>query len=452
MWEYQDEGLEFLRTQSHALLGHEPGLGKSKMVLQAAETPLLICAPAMVIDGGVYHDELAKWRPDIDQEDPSQLVVVPYTSLCERVSTGRGSGTKPLERARRELLRREFGTLWLDESHYIKGRNTTWTKAALQMRKRAGRVHLSTGTPIPNWAWEVFTACKFIWPERADDGQDFGSFWRWVAQWFEVDKGEWSKFEIGDPLDDTPQGWLKFYEANLGDRYLARTWTEVLPQVPPMRMQKIECPMAPAQLKAYRALKKDYITWLEETGTEVVAWSSAGLHTKLARCLTGLELLDRDAHGSGKFAQLERLLRDTSMQVFVVGHFRDTAELAAKVAQRAGRTATWVHGGCSRGESAQRVSDFKAGRVEVLCGTIEKVKEGLNFEQVDLVIRIERSWRPTSNDQVAKRIRRVSNLKPKLCLDLVTPNSLDIRMLKVLAGKSDQQMKALRAREFAALL
>lgn len=457
MWEFQDEAVEWQGRHTHTLLGDEPGLGKGKQTLQAATTPLMILAPAMIIDGGVYAEELAKWRPDIDQERPGEVTIVPYTSVCERVRTGRGSGTRPLERARTEYLRQRYGTIWLDEAHYIKGRGTTWTKAVEQLARRTDCLRQTTGTPIPNWAYEIFMSAKLLHPDRAGDGQEFGSFWRWAARWFEVDVVK--KFgaqirEIGDPLDDSPEGWLAFNEANLGDQYLARTWEQVLPQVPPLRPQTIYCPMVPAQLKAYRELKKQYVTWIEETGAEVNAWSQAGLHTKLARVTTGLEILDPTmAKGaSGKLDRWAEIAGSTDKQIFAAAHFRDTVEAICARAQRAGRTATWVHGGLSRGESAARVKAFRAGEVEILAGTIEKVKEGLNFEHVDLCVRIERSWRPSSNHQVARRIRRVSVLRPKLVIDLVAPKCLDERMVEVLASKTDQQVKALRAREFAGLL
>jgi SNF2 family DNA or RNA helicase len=166
-------------------------------------------------------------------------------------------------------------------------------------------------------------------------------------------------------------------------------------------------------------------------------------------------LLDPDVDTrkvGGKIGVVRDHLRDRPQQTFVVAHYRRAVEVLHEVAQQVGRTSAFVHGGTPDAERTKAVRAFQAGDLQTLVGSISTVREGLNFERCHLVYRVERAWQPGRNLQVERRVRRISESTPKMVVDFVTPNCLDEAMLPVLAGKSDQQIKALRAREFAAML
>jgi SNF2 family DNA or RNA helicase len=60
-----------------------------------------------------------------------------------------------------------------------------------------------------------------------------------------------------------------------------------------------------------------------------------------------------------------------------------------------------------------------------------------------MIVRVERSARPSKNDQVNRRLHRMGVEKPVTSVDLVTEDSADERILAILAEKTDQQMLAL---------
>lgn len=464
---FQDRAIARLEQEPRFLLGSEPGLGKTRQLLLPAEPPVLVLAPKMVISGGTWDDEIAKWRPDL--EPGVDIVQVPYSSLTDRYYKQVGTYTNaagdevpkivhgPVGRARAEYRDRPWGTVICDEAHYLKGRKTKWTEAFHQLRNKVDRVWLATGTPIPNWAHELYEAACVLDPEQVGRGLRLGSYWRWVETYFDTTPTRWSKGRpsVGEFRDDTPEGWLRFYEDNLGDLYLADTWDDVAPDMPPMGQQTVLCPMSPAQSKVYKDLRKQYHAFVEETGNEVLAWSAGGLHEKLKQVCTGLPLLDVDvdlAKTGGKIGVVRDHLRDRPQQTFVVAHYRRAVEVLHEVAQSVGRSSAYVHGGVAEPLRKKAVRAFQAGEIDTLVGSIATVREGLNFEKCHLVYRVERAWQPSRNLQVERRVRRISEATPKMVVDFVTPNSLDDAMLPVLAAKNDMQVKALRAREFAALL
>lgn len=449
---HQVAGIDWLRDLDTALLADEPGLGKSAQLLLAATEPILVVAPAMVLESGTWEDEIAKWRPDAD------IKCVPYSNTY--VGAGgrvkRGEFNMPQVRLKPELLG-YWGTVICDESHYLKGRKTSWAHALRQLHY--GRLYQATGTPIPNWAHEAFMTLQFLWPTKSKPGKTFGSYWRWVGEWFEVNQSFWNPQakEIGGLRPD--RTWDEFYESNWDGRMLLRLRNECL-DLPPLTEMDWDCRMTGEQKKVYTQLKRDFIAWLDN-GVEIHAWSNAALLVKLLKCATGLESLDptrlRDEKlkPTGKYAVLCDLLRDRPRQTIVVGHFRDSVEAAAVWARRAtGKRCGIVHGGVTSGDRTAMIRGFQRGEIEVMCATLATIREGMTLHQAgcDQIIFLEHSWTPSHNEQAMRRIHRIGQENPVLITHLIAKGSMDERVQTYLKAKTDTQMKALGIKEVRSLI
>lgn len=429
LYRHQREGVAWLRDRPHSLLADDPGLGKTAQELLAAVEPVLVVAPAMVLDAGVWDDEIEKWAPGVD------ATRVAYSSLVERERTLKG-GTRPGDLPKAEY-RRRWGTVIADESHYLKGRKTYWTRAFARLE--AERVRLVTGTPIPNWAHEAFTALQFIHPEEAKPGGRFGSYWRWAKEWFDVGPTMWSPMAVGELRAD--RTWKEFGEANWGGLKLQRLRDDCL-DLPPLTIQRWDLPMEPAQARVYRSLKRDFIAWLED-GTEVAAWNHAAQLIKLTQAATGLEVLDPAASGSNKIKALRGILADRPRPTLVVAHYRATVEACAGAVAEMGVEVRHVHGGTPRPQARESLRAFKSGGLPVLVASVGVIAEGLTMTAADQVVRVERDWRPFKNEQVVRRLHRIGQERPVLCIDLVSKGTTDVGQLALLEAKTDQQMRAL---------
>lgn len=450
MYEFQDDGIAFLRDNPRALLGDEPGLGKSRQLLLAAVPPVLVVAPAMVLDGGVWQDEHKRWTPDLD------LRAVSYHSLVQREKTGKGTGTRPLPVPKPEFAG-PWGTVILDEAHHIKGRKVAWSLAVGKIK--TDRLWMATGTPITNYAFELWSLLRYLWPKD----RRFTSYWRWVNTWFRTWQPPWGGTQIQGLHGCTPackgsnqcEHWVEFNQQNLGDRFLQRLRDDVLTDLPPMTKQDILCPMTPKQASAYKALKRDFITWVD--GHEVVAWSKAGLLTKLAKLGTGVASVTGDSDrpdyaGSGKMAQLRSQLDSRGGRpTMVVGHFRTTCDQVEAVCRDLKLEYVVVTGATSKAQRLDAMHRFQAGEVPVLVGSMV-LAEGLTLTAADTVIMVEHSWRPSTNQQIVRRVHRIGQTRPVNVIHLRTPDTLDDRMVKVLATKTDQQMRALKVSDFVELV
>lgn len=457
---YQEAGLAFLRARPRAFLADEMGLGKSAQMTIAAEGSTLVVAPAMVLDGGTWRDEIARWAP----ERADDFTTWAYTSVAAR------EGRKVTTRARPEI-NRHWDTVILDEAHYLKGRKTSWTRALRPVLKRAGKVIIATGTPIPNWAQEVFEVAQILWPERAKPGGELGSYWRWATRWFDTEPQivyrQGKQLEVPhvgdllacdsicqerDPLDPC-EHYMDFFRENLGDRFLQRLRDDVLTDLPPLTVETVYTPMTAPQRRMYREIKKDFVTELGD-GRLKVAWNSGAKNVLLDKVATGACILDTSEDplkGSGKLQRLAYDLGERTRPTLVVAHFQASVDAARDVARGLGMSAESIHGGTSRPERRAIVERFKAGKLDVLCGSLETIAEGLTLTAADMVIFLETSFKPSRNQQAMRRIHRIGQERPCTALDYITPDSIDEGKRELLKAKTDQQIRVLTAAQMAAL-
>lgn len=445
--DYQEKGSRFLETAGRAILADEAGLGKTNQLLMAAAGRTLVVSPAMLQDVWVSDDpeapgEAQMWRPDLVEQ--GLLTWTSYSSLCQRGPDAKGRMSKVLPRPTKDLLG-PWDTVIFDEAHYLKGRKTTWSIAAQKIQ--TDRLYMATGTPIVNWAEELFMLLQLLFPDEAQSGKKYGSFWRWAGKWFQVTASQW------DPqarnVGDLQEGWSwdDFATGNdLAGRWLRRERDDVLKDMPPLSRQVIELPMTGEQLAVYRKLKKELYVMIESTGNEIISWSKGGVWTKLLKLTTGIEVEDLDYRKSGaKLAALREILVERTHPTLIFCAFRRSCEVAAAVAASLGKSVAIISGDYTLTERKRVAKEFQKGKIDVLVGTLGTMSEGLTLTAADTTIFLERDPRPSKNEQALRRAHRYGQTRPCLAIDLVTANSVDANIRKLLAEKTDQQMGAMRA-------
>lgn len=463
---HQAEGIEWAKSLSHGgLLGDEPGLGKSRVAIETYDgSRVLVVAPSMVLAGGTWDEELDKWA-----KYPDRFDLVPYSQLNARNarnSPNFGTAKYPKYRVRPEYDQ-QYDAIVVDEAHYIKGRGTSWTSAVETLGKRADSVMLLTGTPMPNWAHELFMLLRVINPSEAKIRKKYGSYWRWVEEWFRIDISRFSEHErtigglvaCGTRLDcqqrspNNPcEHWVEFARENLGPNYLRRLRDDVLRDLPPLTEQEVHTPMDDSQKRMYRELKADYLT-NTDLGNEVLAWTNGYRNVLLDRITTSGWFMDMEGEPRG--GKLERLrfdLSNRSAPTLVLAHYQQTVDACARVAESTGARVGSVRGGMAKDAKSRAVAGFKSGDLDVLVGSLETLAEGLTLTVADMAIFVEKSFKPSRNEQAMRRIHRMGQTRPVTVLDYVTPASVDSHKRSLLRSKTDQQMRVLSAADFARLL
>lgn len=449
---HQEGDVEFIQRNRKCLLANEPGLGKSRSAIEATTgMRTLVVAPAMVVDSGTWADEISRWSAT-----PDQYTVTAYSRLNKR------EGNKVIPKARREEFRGPWDAVILDEAHYVKGRDTSWTHAAQLCADEADIVVPMTGTPIPNWAHELFTLLRLIYPHERKPGQKFGSFWRWAEEWFDCSPsryggahskvaGELLKCNdrcLNLPTHNPCVHYRAFTKANLGDRY-RRMWRDECLDLPPMTEQLVRVPMTADQKKVYLQLKRDFAATVD--GKTTLTWSRGAQNVLMDRITVSPWFVNKEGEPrGGKLEMLRADLTARSRPTFVVAHYQDVVEACARVARSTGARSAYIHGGTPRGQIEQTVRDFRAGRLDVLVGSLEKVSEGLTLVEADMAIFVETSFKPYRNIQAKQRIHRLGQTRPVTVRIYLTPYSIDEGKRTLVATKTDRQMRHLSAAEFLA--
>ena len=447
-YQYQQEGIDFLRKHRRAYLADDMGLGKTMQLIRASEGKTLVVAPATLVASGTWAREIEKWS-----DDPSRFEVVSYSKLHPHGRSAKGAAG-----ALRDELRQQWDTVIFDEAHYLKNRNAKRTKAAQVLQRRyADRVYLASGTPVSNWSHELFVPLQILQPEEAVAGGRLGSYWRWVESWFRVHDSPFARgtLEIGKlkgctaeckqrSLDDPCEHYRRFTSENFQGQFIRRLRDEVLTELPPIQHQKVKIPMKTNQWKQYRAMRKDFLA--EVDNDAVVAWSTGGRHVLMDRICTSLGMLGDDSmKDSNKMDQLAEDLQQRVRPTVVVAHYRDTVEAAAQVAMDQGKTAVVIHGGIDSATRGESIRKFTEGKVDVLVGSFETISEGLTLTISDCIIMVEISYKAARNAQVVRRINRIGQDRKCLVLEYISTGPTGQRCLDM--SKRDRIDEKVRDQE-----
>jgi len=202
--------------------------------------------------------------------------------------------------------------------------------------------------------------------------------------------------------------------------------------------------------RMYNKMVKDFAVTVDDE--EVLAWNQGTKNDllDLITCSPWLLAPKGDPYG-GKFDMLAMDVAARSQPMLVFAHHRSVVEAAARVAELSGARAGFVHGG-NKAQGGQIIKDFKAGRLDVLVGSLELLAEGLTFTEADTVIFVEKSFKNYRNEQAWQRVHRMGQTRAVTIKDYVTPASVDAKKRKRLATKADRSQRVMTAAEFKALL
>ena len=399
--------------------------------------PTAVVAPAAIRDAGVWQDEAKRIGWD------APLRVISYHQLAKGKDT-----LDPLQ----------YKALIFDEAHWLKNRKVSWGEHAVAAARMVDRVYLSSGTPTPNDASELWGQLRVIRP-------DLVHFWPWAdgntkegaTGWFHISKDRYSDYVIGGVLEDCVQAgchnarkvtnrdcehWARFRRLEQEPWMMGRP--EDLLDLPPMSGYDVPLwtPMKAAQARAYAALKKDFLAEMPAEGISLEALSDTQKFVQLWMLSTGVGSVDadqdHDLKHSGKMALIGEMLDDRDSPTLVGTYFRNTAAQMVRLCKRLGKSYTLFGAATTPTARRKAVTDFQSGKIDVMIGSIPVIGEGLTLTAADGVFLAERMWTPDKNAQVVRRSRRRGQDKPVGVRQFVTPKTVDSGQWEALREKRDR--------------
>ena len=274
----------------------------------------------------------------------------------------------------------------VDEAHFVKNPDTQRSQAVRRWMELADRALFLTGTPMENRVDEFRTLVDYLQPDVAA--------------------------AIGD--SDGLAG-ARAFRRTVAPAYLRRNQDDVLSELPERLDQLDWVELTPADLDAYReaVASENFMAMRRATFVGDGRRPSAKLE-RLA------EILDEAA--------------DNRRKVVVFSYFLATLEVVCSMVGEA------VYGpldGSTRAEDRQKlVDEFTAvdGHA-VLVSQIQAGGVGLNMQAASVVVLTEPQWKPSAEEQAIARCHRMGQVRRVHVHRLLAEDSVDQRMLEVLAEK-----------------
>jgi SNF2-related domain/Helicase conserved C-terminal domain/Helix-hairpin-helix domain len=387
---YQQFGAKFALCQGKAMLGDEMGLGKSVEALAAmchlqveGHRHFLVVCPASVLVNWTHeigrHSELRSYRLHGSDRQRNLQVWARVGGVAVTTYESLRSLSRPAEV--------NLGMLVVDEAHYVKNLAAERTKAVRQWAATTSRVLFLTGTPMENRVEEFRVLVSHLQPGLV-------------------------------PRISSVDGMIGagHFRAAVAPVYLRRNQDDVLQELPP-RVETEE--------------------WVELTASDLRAYRNAVAEGNFMAMRRAAYVPGTPA-ASAKLGRLVEIVEEASAndrKVVVFSYFRDVLDTVAAVL---GNVALGPLTGSTPPIQRQAmVDEFEARRSpRVLVSQIQAGGVGLNIQAASVVILTEPQWKPTIEDQAIARSHRMGQVRSVDVHRLLAEDTVDQRMLEILATKA----------------
>lgn len=385
---YQAFGAKFALVQRKAILGDEMGLGKTIEALAVmahlhgeGERYFLVVCPASVLVNWAHeverHSKLSAHR--IHGMDRS----VNLRTWVRRGGVGITTFASLKSLALDDL---NVALIVVDEAHYLKNPSAQRTKEVRRRLTDTGRALFLTGTPMENRVEEFRTLVDHLQPD--------------VAR--------------GIPTMVGLAGAAAFRKA-VAPAYLRRNQVDVLEELPPL----IETE-----------------DWVQLEGEDRIAYLRAVASGNFMAMRRAAYAPETPA-GSSKLTRLVDIAEESlsnGHKVVVFSFFRDVLTRVCSVLGEV--TIGPITGDVAPWRRQEMVDDFmERSSPAVMVNQIEAGGVGLNMQAASVVILTEPQWKRTTEDQAVARAHRMGQVRSVEVHRLLGEDSVDQRMLEVLAEK-----------------
>lgn len=391
--QYQSFGGKFAITQNRVIIGDEMGLGKTLQAISAiahrsstGATRFLVVCPASVI---------TNWMREVDARSELPIIKIhgeDHKASLQRWVESNGIGIttfdtlKSFEISEEQIAGLGVDTVIVDEAHYIKNISTGRTRTIAKWLDRSPNVIFLTGTPLENRVDEFIALAKLLDSKMGN---------------------ELSRVDLAAGPES--------FRRTVAPIYLRRNTEEVLKELPEL-IEVVE-----------------YCTWEGVDKQKYLDAVASGNFMAMRRAAF-------NANPNMTPSKLERLLElveesfESGQKVIVFSYFRSIIE---QVVQALGERAVGpITGSVSSTQRQNIVDQFQNSQTPlVLVGQIQAAGTGLNIQAASVVILCEPQIKPSLEVQAIARAHRMGQVRKVQVHRLILPESVDEKMLAMLARK-----------------
>lgn len=430
LYPYQQEGMLHLAFNQRALLADEMGLGKTVQAIAACELlhreeniqRVLIIATASL--KAEWEEQIAKFsglssliiqgtRPDRLRQ--YQCHAFFYLANYEQILMD----GPDIQR----LLMPDV--IILDEAQRIKNWQTKTANTIKQLKSPYAFV--LTGTPIENKIDDIYSIVQFL------DPRVFGPLFRFNRNFYELD-------EKGKPI-----GYKNLDELHrrLRPIMLRRLKNDVEGQLPERTVNNYFVPMDNEQLIRYDEYQNKVARLLYQAKRRPLRKEEFEKLQRWLACMRMLcdtpFILDPDCRVSPKINELENildeLLSDETSKIIIFSEWERMLQLVRKLTQKKQLSIAWHTGSVPQQKRREEINRFKNNPDCRLFLSTDSGSVGLNLQTANIVINLDLPWNPAKLEQRIARAWRKHQTRSVQIINLICENSIEHRMLHLLAEK-----------------
>ena len=439
--DYQKEGLNWLNFLDEfgfgGCLADDMGLGKTIQIIayilsqieKGNKTANLVVAPTSLIYN--WEAELKKFAPSLkyhilygpDREaegidyKKNQVIVTTYGTLMNDIEV---------------LKNQSFNIIVLDESQAIKNPNSLRYKAVRLLNGRQKIV--ATGTPVENNTFDLYAQLSFAIPGLLGSARQFSA-------------------DYANPID-------KFHDnkraTELQKRVhpfiLRRTKKQVATELPEKTEMVIYCEMDKEQRRVYDTYKTEFQKFLK--GKDEGDVKTASLHvlqglTKLRQICNCPSLLSDDEFYGSQSAKTDELMRQIQKlqgnhKILVFSQFVGMLNIIRDKLDKEKIKYAYLSGQTQKRQ--EQVDLFQEDDdVRVFLISLKAGGSGLNLTKAEYVFLVDPWWNPAVENQAIDRAYRIGQDKKVIAIRLITPDSIEEKIMKLQEQKKSLVEDLIRA-------
>ena len=463
-FDHQKKAWEDSWAADYYALFMEMGTGKSKVAIDTigalykAEqvSAALILAPKGVYDNWVKGEipthlpddierMVVRWTPSTAkkfQEEMKELVYEPFNGLkvfvmnIEALSTPRGT-----KAAYMFLTKNPANIMVVDESTTIKNRKATRTKNVLMLSKEAKYKRILTGSPVTKSPMDLYAQCMYLSPQALG----FSSYYAFQNRYALVQKRK-----MGTRAFQEIVGYRRLDELNLKlDRFSNRILKEQCLDLPDKMYTRRDVALTDEQKRVYTQMKKLALAKLEN-GELATTASVLTQIMRLQQICCGHLQPDEGEIQALDNNRLKELLEITDelqgKAIIWASYTHDIQQIAASLRDRFGPEAVATYYGATpqdeRQEIVERFQD-KLNPLRFFVGQPKTGGYGITLTAANTVVYYSNSYDLEIRLQSEDRAHRIGQSNKVTYIDLVSPDTIDEKILKALRGKIDLAGKVL---------
>ena len=438
---YQREGMLHLAFVERAILADEMGLGKTVQAIAAAAllhrlgkvSRVLVVTPASL--KGEWEDQIRLFT-DLPQQavfGPPETRLEAYTHAPFFTLVNYEQVVNDGEDVDRLLAP---DCVILDEAQRIKNWESKTAQAVKHLKSRY--VFILTGTPVENRLDDIYSLMSIVNP------QVLGPLFRFNRAYYELD-------DAGRPIGCKNLSALR---GVLAPYVLRRTRDDVTDELPNRTERVIFSNMAESQRRLYTVHEQRAARLLAARRARALSKDEAdALQRELAMmrmiCDTPF-ILDGADRTCPKLAELadtlESALGSPDVKILVFSEWERMLHLVRSLCEERGWGYVWHTGSVPRQKRAEEIRRFKNDPSCRLFLSTDSGGTGLNLQQASVVVNCDLPWTPAKLEQRIHRAWRRYQVRNVTVVNLVCADSIESRMMEVLARKRQLMDGVLDAR------